>query len=132
MIYTKITRLHLNVSRQHLATIKVTCCKMKDSANLRPSLSPIYAIKRIKSSTTAIYICTWNSDCISPTSIVFCRSINCHGWKATSGSTLVNEHLRKTILRKISLSWWTTQSLVSLLYVYLFFYVLIYWFIHCR
>ena len=38
------------------------------------------------------------------------------------------------ILKKVSLSWWTTQSLVSLfyLYVYLFFYVLMYWFIHCR
>ena len=70
-----------------------------------------------------------SKDCLSPTSIVFCCSINSHGWKT---STLVNVQLWKIILKKISLSWWTLQSLVSLLCVYLFFYVLIYWFIHCK
>ena len=31
-----------------------------------------------------------SKDCLSPTSIVFCCSINSHGWKTTSTSTLVN------------------------------------------
>ena len=38
----------------------------------------------------------------------------------TSTSILGNVQLRKMILEKISLSWWTTRSLVSLLYVSLF------------
>ena len=73
-----------------------------------------------------------SKDCLSPTSIVFYCSVNSHSWKTTSTSTLVNVQLRKIILKKISLSWWTLWSLVSLLCVYLFFYVLIYWFIHCK
>ena len=57
MIYTKITHLCLNVFRKnktYLATINITCYKMKDSANLHPSSSQIYATKRTGSSTTAI------------------------------------------------------------------------------
>ena len=57
MIYTKITRLCLHVFRKkktYLATINITCCKMKDSANLHQSSSQIYATKRTVSSTAAI------------------------------------------------------------------------------
>ena len=45
---------------------------------------------------------------------MFYCSINLHGWKTSSTSTLVNVQLQKMILKKISLSWWTTWSLVSL------------------
>ena len=102
-------------------TINVTCCKIKDSANLHPSSSRIYVTKRATSSTTAIQSYTWNKLSVSPTSIVFCRSINRHGWKTTSTPTPVNVQLRKMILKKISLSWWTARSLVSLLHVYYLF-----------
>ena len=105
---------------------------MKDSANLHPSSSWIYTTKRTTSCTTAIQSYSWNWDCISPTFLMFYCSINHHGWKITSTSTLVNVQLQKMILKKISLSWWTTRSLVSLFYlhVYFFFYVLMFWFIH--
>ena len=58
MIFTKIAPLRLNVSRKtktYLATISVTCCKMKDSANLHPSSSRIYATKRTISSTKLFF-----------------------------------------------------------------------------
>ena len=54
---------------------------------------------------------------------MFSHSINRYGWKTTSTSSLVDVQLRKMILKKISLNWWTTRFLVSLSYVYLFFYV---------
>ena len=58
MIYTKITHLCLNISRwkrTNLGTANVTCCKIKDSANLHPSSCRIYATKRTRSSTTSIH-----------------------------------------------------------------------------
>ena len=67
--------------------------------------------------------CIWNWDCVSPTSIVFCCYINHHDWKTTSTSILVNVQLQKIVLKKISLNWWTTRSLISLLDVFLFFYI---------
>ena len=57
VIYTKIIFLQLNVSRQkktHLATINITCYKMKDWANLHQGLSHIYVTKKTILSTTAI------------------------------------------------------------------------------
>ena len=57
VIYIRSTHLNLNLSRQkktYLATVNVTFCKMKDSANLYPSSSRIYTIKRTASSTTLI------------------------------------------------------------------------------
>ena len=65
---------------------------------------------------------------VLPTFIVFCHLINHHGWKTTSTSTFIKVQLLKMILK----SWWTARSLVSLLYVYLLFYDLIYLFIQCR
>ena len=56
-IYTKITRLHLNVPRKkktYLATINITCYKMKDPANLHLGSSQLYTTKLTKSPTTAI------------------------------------------------------------------------------
>ena len=53
-------------------------------------------------------------------SIVFYCSINHHSWKTTSTSTLINMQLRKMVLKKISLSWWTTRSLVSLFYFWVY------------
>ena len=96
---------------------------MEDSANLQPSSPRIYAKERTTSSTTAIWSCTWNWDCVSSTSIVFSRLIKHHGWKTTYTSTLINIQLRKMILKKISLRWCTTRSLVSVTYVHLFFYM---------
>ena len=44
----------LQIEENILATINVTCCRMKDSANLHPSLCRIYKAKRTTLSTTAI------------------------------------------------------------------------------
>ena len=96
---------------------------MEGSANLQPSSPRIYAKERTTSSTTAIWSCTWNWDCVSPTSIVFSRLIKHRGWKTTYTSTFINIQLRKMILKKISLRWCTTRSLVSVSYVHLFFYM---------
>ena len=69
---------------------------------------------------------------VLPTFIVFCCSINHHGWKTTSTSTFIKVQQLKMILKKTIWSWRTTRSLVSLLYVYLLFYDLIYLLIQYR
>ena len=119
MMYTKITYLRLNVSRQkktYWATINVTCWKMKDSSNLHLSSSRFYATKQTTSSTTTGFVSHQRPWCFVVRSIAMVE-------KTTSTSTLINIQLQKMILKKISLSWWTAWSLVSLLCVYLFFYI---------
>ena len=133
MIYRKITRMCLNVPREKKTYFSDYQRHMLQREGF--SKPPLKLVSNLRNKTNYIIhyrnLKLYLELGLRLTNVHCALSFNQLPW-LKSYTNFHTRQLRKMILKMISLSWWTTRSLVSLLYDYLFFYVLIHWFIHCR